>query len=103
MLIANMRSPSPSPNLVLWGWVSPSSVASANTLQLLMRLRRGDDLAAMSKDYPELTAEQLDLVRHLQDRESELHRLYQDMQRVESSKLQLERELTHSLLNQPLG
>ena len=40
-------------------------------------------------DYPELTAEQLDLARHLQDRESELHRLYQDMQRVLLAELDL--------------
>lgn len=88
---------------MFWSWINGPSLASPNALQLLMRVRRGDDLSTMSEDYPELTTVQLDLARHLQAQESELNRLYQDIQRVEGHKLQLERELTQSLLSQNVG
>ncbi|MEO1003297.1 MAG: hypothetical protein AAFX65_09325 [Cyanobacteria bacterium J06638_7] len=92
-----MPPSSPSPNVIYWDWVNGPSLASPNALQLLMRVRRGDDLTLMSADYPGLTTMQLDLARDLQAQEAELNRLYQDIQRIESRKLQLERELTHSL------
>ena len=64
---------------------------------LLTRVRRGDDLRALSVDYPELSDVQIRLAQHLQAYEAELNRLYADIQAVEQRKLQLERDLTISL------
>jgi hypothetical protein len=71
-------------------------------LQLLMRVLRGDALPSISVDYPELNAAQISLAQHLQAHEAELTRLYAQMQQVEHRKLQLERELTTSLLQSSL-
>jgi hypothetical protein len=93
-----MTTSPPTANPVFWGWVSPLAAATPNTLQLLTRLRRGDDLASMAQEYPHLTPDQLGLARHLQAQEAELNHLYQEIQRAEARKLQLERDFTQALL-----
>jgi uncharacterized protein (DUF433 family) len=67
-------------------------------LQLLTRVRRGDAVQTISVDFPELSAAQLSLAKHLQAQEAELNRLYRELQEAERVKLDLERELTLSLL-----
>ena len=97
-----MKTPDPCTNPAFWGWVSAASSASPSTLQVLTRVRRGDDLADLSQAYPGLSADQLGLARHLQAQEQELNRLYRDIQAVEERKLRIEREFTQSLSSSPI-
>jgi hypothetical protein len=83
---------------VYWGWVSPTSAVSDSMLNLLTRVRRGDDIMAISCDYPELSAAQISMAKALQVQEAELNRLYKELQTAEGLKLQLERDLTGTLL-----
>ena len=92
----------PSPCSEFWGLVGARSATTPALLQLLMRVRRGDALPSISMDYPELNAAQISLAQHLQAHEAELNRLYAQLQLVEHRKLQLERELTTSLLQSKL-
>jgi len=85
---------------VYWGWVNPSSAVPDSTLSLLTRIRRGDDIMAISSEYPELSAAQLTLAKSLQAQEVELNRLYKQLQRAEAVKINLERELTSSFLRE---
>lgn len=91
-----------SPCSEFWGLVGARSATPPAMLQLLLRVRRGDALPSISVDYPELNAAQISLAQHLQAHEAELNRLYAQMQQVEHRKLQLERELTTSLLKSRL-
>ena len=68
-------------------------------LNLLKRIRRGDDIMAISCEFPELSAAQLGLAKKLQAQEAELSRLYKNLQKAESLKLQLERDFTSALLH----
>jgi hypothetical protein len=87
----------PATTTVYWDWVSPSSAVSSAMLSLLTRIRRGEDMKALSSDYPELTAAQWSLVMNLQMQEIEINRLYKEIQRAETKKLVLERELASSV------
>jgi hypothetical protein len=73
-------------------------VATPWSQQVLTRVRRGDPLAAITLDHPQLTQAQIKLVQHLQSQELELHRLYRELQNVEHTKMLVERDLATSLL-----
>jgi len=83
---------------VYWGWVSATSAVSDSILNLLTRVRRGDDIMAISCAHPELSSAQLSLAKALQVQEAELNRLYKELQTAEGLKLQLERDFTSALL-----
>ncbi len=65
---------------------------------MLTHVRRGDPLAAITLDHPQLTQAQIKLVQHLQSQELGLHRLYRELQNVEHTKMLVERDLATSLL-----
>ncbi|MCP9835305.1 MULTISPECIES: hypothetical protein [unclassified Cyanobium] len=84
--------------LAIWDIIGSRSVATPVTQEVLNRIRRGDAMAAITMDHPQLTQAQISLVQHLQIQELELNRLYKEMQNVEQLKMQVERELARSLL-----
>lgn len=81
-----------------WDFMGGRLGTTHGTHEVLNRIRRGDPIAAILADHPQLTQAQIGLARHLQNQELELGRLYSKMQDVERLKMQMEQDLARSLL-----
>jgi hypothetical protein len=68
-----------SSTLSLWELVGSAPMPTPVTQQVLTRVRRGDPLAAITLDHPQLTQAQIKLVQHLQSQELELHLVERDL------------------------
>ncbi|MBM5822789.1 MAG: DUF433 domain-containing protein [Cyanobacteria bacterium K_Offshore_surface_m2_011] len=82
----------------VWDFLRCRTETTPETHEVLNRIRRGDPIAAILQDHPQLTQAQIGLARHLQNQELELNRLYSELQDVERLKMQVEDDLATSLL-----
>jgi hypothetical protein len=82
----------------IWDFMGCRHETNPETHEVLNRIRRGDPIAAILRDHPQMTQAQISLARHLQIQELELNRLYSKLQDVERLKMQVEHDLATSLL-----
>lgn len=82
----------------VWDFLGYRTETTAETHEVLNRIRRGEPITAILMDHPQLTQAQIGLARHLQNQELELNRLYSKLQDVERLKMQAEQDLATSLL-----
>ena len=68
-------------------------------MNILARIRMGASLYQLNLDFPMLLPGQIALAQRLQALEVELHELYQQIERMESARIEVEHELTQSLLH----